>query len=85
VTRVKLLLIERKELIIEERKIMDIRASLENNGTHMTEKMVQEEVEDYPREAMEKETGVMLETKLKAKLSQQKVKKVKLFNPKKKK
>jgi hypothetical protein len=70
VTRVKLLLIERKELIIEVKKIMDLRVSQEKTGTHMIEKMVLEEEEDSIRQAMVKEIGVMLRMKSKDRLLQ---------------
>jgi hypothetical protein len=74
VTRVKLLLIQRKKLIIEEEVVsMDIKANLENNIIHMIEKMVLEEEEVYPRADTVKETGVMLRMKLKAKNNQLKV------------
>jgi hypothetical protein len=74
VTRVKLLLIQRKKLIIEEGVVnMDIKANPENNITHMIEKMVLEEEEVYPRADTAKETGVMLRMKLMVKFNQQKV------------
>jgi hypothetical protein len=77
VTRVKLLLIERKKLIIEERAITPIKVNPENNGTLMIEKMAPEEEEVTLREATERATGVTKETKSMDKLNQLKVKKVK--------
>ena len=49
---------------------MDIKANQENNGTHMIDKMVQEEEEDLRKKGMEKEIGVMIDkfTRRKVKL-----------------
>lgn len=55
VMRVRLSPIEKKKMIIKESMIMDFREKEEKNGTHMTEEMVQEEVEDSLRVVTEEE------------------------------
>jgi hypothetical protein len=73
VMRANLLLIERKKLIIEERTNIVIKANQESNIILMIEEMELEEVEGLTRQATEKETGVILKTKLKDKFQQLKV------------
>ena len=57
---------EKKELIGKEKTIIT-KVSQENNGIHMIERVEPEEVEDLPKEATAKETGVMLKMKSKDK------------------